>query len=411
MKQKNLAMLGVAVGCGLVAAVAVAKLSAGGSRGPDTTKVLVAKKDLPVQTTLDEKELDNLLGWADMPKNLVPPDAVTDLDTVKGKTLNRTLKQGNALSVTDLGTPKKLILPDGYKAMSVKASPVDAVAGFIKPGDRVNIMYVERMTGTGKTRSAILLRKMLLLAVNTVNTLDEKTGAAIQQIESVTLAVNDRQGNLLALADEKGKLKLMLTSALAGDDSTDPKSGDIEWLEDPFEQPATPVVQKKEDPTPVAAPPKLDTAVVARKTVPLNTLINADNVNEYFATVELKAAPDGVVRNPDDLKGFYVVRSVEAGQYIYKSLTGNEVVKEEKPPPAGPVAPPPDAKPTTVKAKPKFPRFEQVIQAGGGAQRIIWLEVAPSKWKRFDSEREANEYRPEADAPKAEDKDGTKTEQ
>src|SRR5207253_5280221 len=80
MKQKNLAMLGVAVGCGLVAAVAVAKLSAGGSRGPDTTKVLVAKKDLAVQTTLDEKELDNLVGWADMPKNLVPPDAVTDIE-------------------------------------------------------------------------------------------------------------------------------------------------------------------------------------------------------------------------------------------------------------------------------------------------------------------------------------------
>src|SRR5262245_32781206 len=75
MKQKNLAMLGVAVGCGLVAAVAVAKLSASGSRGPDTTKVLVAKKDIPLQTKLDEKEIDNLLAWADVPKNLVPPDA------------------------------------------------------------------------------------------------------------------------------------------------------------------------------------------------------------------------------------------------------------------------------------------------------------------------------------------------
>ena len=104
--------------------------------------------------------------------------------------------------------------------MSVKATPVDAVAGFVKPGDRVDIMYVERM-GTGKTRSAILLRKMLVLAVNTTNTLDEKTGAAIQQVESATLAVNDRQGHLLALADEKGKLKLLLTTAGAGDNTPD----------------------------------------------------------------------------------------------------------------------------------------------------------------------------------------------
>jgi Flp pilus assembly protein CpaB len=409
MKQKNLAMLGVAVGCGLVAAVAVAKLSAGNTRAPDSTKVLVAKKDLPVQTLLDEKELDNLLGWADMPKNLVPPDAATDIEAVKGKSLNRTLKQGNALSVTDLGTPKVLVVPEGYKAMSVRATAVAAVAGFVKPGNRVDILYTERQNATGKTRSAILLRKMLLLAVNTVNTLDEKTGAAIQQIESVTLAVNDWQGQRLTLGEEKGNLKLMLTTAGAADNTPDVKEHDIQWLSDPFDPPpVTAVVEKKADPTPPPAPltPKLDTAVVARKTVPLNTLINADNVDEFFATVEIKQAPEGVVRHPDDLRGFYIVRSVEAGQYLYKSLTGKEVVKEEKAPPVGPVAPPPEAK-VTVKAKPRFPRFEQVFQAAGTAHRVIWLEVAPNKWKRFDSEKEANEYNPDADAPKGEDKSGS----
>jgi len=406
MKQKNLAMLGVAVGCGLVAAVAVAKLSAGGSRGPDTAKVLVAKKDLPVQTTLDEKEIDNLLGWADMPKNLVPPDAATDIEQVKNKTLNRTLKQGNPLSVTDLGSAKKLILPDGCKAMSVKATQVDAVAGFVKPGDRVDIMYVERM-GTGKTRSAILLRKMLVLAVNMTNQLDEKSGAAIPQVESVSLAVNDKQGNLLALADEKGKVKLLLTSAGAADNTVDPKEGEIEWLDDPFEaKPAPVVTEKKAEPV---APPKLDTAVVARKTVPLNTLINSDNVGEYFATVELKTAPEGVVRNPDDLKGRYIVRSVEAGQYLYKSLTGNELVKVEAPPAAGPAAPPESVKPTPIVKRPKLPQFEQVIQEGGTAKRVIWVEVAPSKWKRFDTQKDVDEFKPDDDAKGDKSADESKT--
>lgn len=410
MKQKNLAMLGVAVGCGLVAAVAVAKLSAGGSRGPETTKVLVAKKDLPVQTTLDEKDLDNLLGWADMPKNLVPPDAVTDLESVKGKSLNRTLKQGNPLSITDIGNVKKLIIPDGLKGMAFKASQVDAVAGFVKPGDRVDVLYTERMP-TGKTRSAILLRKQMVVAVNMTNQVDEKTGAAIAQIESLTLAVTDKQGNLLTLAEQKGSLKFMLTSADAPD-PTPEKGDEILWMENPFED-RTAVVQKKE-PTP-PAPPKLDTAVVARKTVPLNTLINSDNVGEYFATVELKAAPEGVVTNPDDLKGRYIVRSVEAGQYLYKSLTGTEVVKVEKDPPVGPVAPPPTVVQVPVvppEKKIKLPRFEQILQGGGGTTRVIWLEVTPGKWKRFDSEKDANEYKPEADAHKADDKpDGTKTEQ
>jgi Flp pilus assembly protein CpaB len=289
---------------------------------------------------------------------------------------------------------------------------VDAVAGFVKPGDRVDIMYVERMTGTGKTRSAILLRRMLLLAVNMTNQTDEKTGAAIPQVESVTLAVSEKQGNLLALADEKGKLKLMLTATGAADTTRDPKENEIEWMDDPFEiKPTSVVAEKKPD---VPAGPRLEQAVVARKTVPLNTLINADNVGEYFATVELKTVPDGVVKNPDDLKGFFVVRSVEAGQYMYKTLTGKESVVEAKPQPVGPVAPPPTAvpQPITGVAKHKFPKLEQVIQAGGQAHRVYWLEIAPGKWKRFDTEREASEYKPEPDAPKADDKpDAPKAEQ
>ena len=150
------------------------------------------------------------------------------------------------------------------------------------------------------------------------------------------------------------------------------------------------------------APPKYEEAVVAKKPIPLNTLVNADNVNEFFQTVELKSAPDGVVKNVDDLKGFYIVRNVEPGQYVYKSLTGKELAKVEVEKPVGPAAPTPDV---TV-AKIKLPRFDQVIQAGGTAKTIIWLEVAPSKWKRFESEKEAAEYKPDADAPKAEEKSG-----
>src|SRR5262249_7838211 len=152
-------------------------------------------------------------------------------------------------------------------------------------------------------------------------------------------------------------------------------------LDDPFEVKTTPVVEKKSDPTPPTAPAiTLDTAVVARKTVPLNTLINGDNVNEFFATVEGKQAPEGGGRHPAALRGFYIVRSVEAGQYLYKSLTGKEVVKEEKPAPAGPVAPPPEAKTVVAKPKPRFPRLEQWFQSGGTARKVIWLEVAPDKW-------------------------------
>ncbi|HKB01090.1 MAG TPA: Flp pilus assembly protein CpaB [Gemmataceae bacterium] len=413
MKQKNLAMLGVAVGCGLVAAIAVAKLSAGGGKGPETARVLVAKKDIPLQTKLEAKELDNLLVWAEMPKALIPPDAVTDLEQVKDKELNRTLKQGNPVSQSDLGLPPSIIIPEGHKQITVRTTQVDAVAGFVRPGSKVDVMYIDRQSlGTGKGKAGIILRNMLVLAVNAVDTLSEKTGKVIQQVESISIAVTDSQARLLALAEQKGIVKFILrpqgSEGLTEQEKAEDRHSQAlrEYIDDTDSGYAPPVAAPPVAP-PVAPPAKLlETAVVTRKAVPMNTLVNADNVGEYFATIELKTVPAGVVTNPDDLKGKFIIKSLTEGQYLFKSVTGNEMVKVEPEIKTPPVAPPKDVVPTpaVISEKKRFPRFETTIVEGGRAKRVIWLEVAPGKWKRFDSEREADAYQPEPESGKPDDK-------
>jgi pilus assembly protein CpaB len=402
MKQKNLAMLGVAVGCGLVAAIAVAKLSAGGSRGPEMVKVLVAKKDIPLQTKLEAKELDNLLIWADMPKNLVPPDAVTDLEQVKDKELNRTLKQGNPVSAGDLGVNAGIVIPEGHKQITVRCNQVDAVAGFIRPGSKVDVMYIDRQSGTGKQKAGIILRNMLILAVNSVDTLSEKTGKVIPQVESVSLAVTDPQARLLALAEQKGQVKFVLRPNGELTETEKHADAQSQALRDLIDEPDS--THTHAPPVAPASANKGETAVVTRRPVPANTLINADNVGQYFATVEVRAAPEGVVTNPDDLKGKFITKHLDEGQYLYKSLTSNDMVKLDKEPPAtakAPTAPvTKDNGTTPVRAEKTFERFEQTIVEAGFSKRIIWLKVAPDKWKRFDSEREVDAYKQEANRVK-----------
>jgi hypothetical protein len=173
------------------------------------------------------------------------------------------------------------------------------------------------------------------------------------------------------------------------------KLGDaIEWVEDPFDPAA---------PAPVLSPSAataLNAAVMAKKPVPVNTLINADNVKEFFAVNEVKAAPDGAVTNLDDLKGKFIVKPLAEGQWVFKSATDAKArdLPTEAPPVEGPPA-----------ERARFPRFEQVIQEGGRTRTIIWLEVAPEKWKRFDSEKDVDEYRPEPEAPKATEPSGEAT--
>ena len=204
-------------------------------------------------------------------------------------------------------------------------------------------MYVER-TPSGKARAAIILKDMLVLAVNMVDRLKEGTGTAIPQVESVSLAVTDRQATMLALAEDKGKLKLVLRgtnkSGAASVAAKEADSGEIEWLDDPFDK------QKEREPVPTPASTgntKFDTAVLARKPVPINTLINSDNVHVYFETVRLENIPQGVIQNPDDLKGKYIIKALDEGQYLYKTLTANDPVDVKKPEPivtTGPAAPP-----------------------------------------------------------------------
>ncbi len=388
MKQKNLIMLGVAMACGLVAAILVAKLSAGGDKGPEMGKVLVAKKDIPLTTKLDEKEMDTWVIWADMPKTMIPPDAVTDIEALKNKEVNRTLKAGNVITVTDLGAAAGIALPDGCKQITVKVTGADAVEGFARPGSKVDVIFVEKLP-SGKSRSAQILRDMLVLAVGKVDQLKEGTGRAIAQVESMSLAVTDKQAHLLAHAEDRGRLKFVLR----GPNHVDAKAfveGKIEWEENPLEMDAGPSL--------IQSAPKetTESIVFAKKAVPLNTLLNAENVIEFFGVLEVKTAPDGAFKKSEDLKGLYVVRALEPGQNLLRAAVAKApAAVETTETPDGPV----------VKAvEPvKLPRFEQVIQEGGHTRRLVWLETAPGKWKQFDSAKAADDYIPEP-AAKADEK-------
>ncbi len=81
----------------------------------------------------------------------------------------------------------------------------------------------------------------------------------------------------------------------------------------------------------------------------------------------------------------------------------------ETPVPTPAVTPTPTKDPV-VSAPPRvekeFRRFDTTIVENGFSKRIIWLEVTPGKWKRFDSEREVDAYKQQANSVKPATKAG-----
>src|SRR5262245_1283484 len=211
MKNRNIVLLALAIGCGLVAAFVTAKL--GASNKPDMVMVLVAAKNLDQGTKLDEVE--KLFVRKPFPRESAPPEAVDDVNLLKGKTLQRTVRPGTYVTQEDV-TPKKTIeLPvraDGtmYKAMAIKVAPETVVGGLVLPGARVDVISVERFTN-GKVVSQTVLQNVLVVAVNTMTQTSENVNA-VKDATTVTLAVTLKEGKILYLAEKRGEISLLLRS-------------------------------------------------------------------------------------------------------------------------------------------------------------------------------------------------------
>lgn len=127
--------------------------------------VIEASRDIEPQTVITE----DMVKAVDVSSNLVPSGALTDKNAVVGK------KAGTAILAGDVITARKLsqkaggfvgLIPEGMRAVSFSVNDVTGVSGFAKPGDKVDILLVTSREGMDRITSKILLKDVLILAVN-----------------------------------------------------------------------------------------------------------------------------------------------------------------------------------------------------------------------------------------------------
>jgi pilus assembly protein CpaB len=109
------------------------------------------------------------------------------------------------------------VLHDGMKAVTIRVNDVEGVAGFVLPGDRVDIALT-RLDGKGGATTDVVLQNAQVLAIDQVA--DERS-AATSVAKSVTLEVDTVAAQKLDLAASLGSLSLMLRKA---GETSSPKS-------------------------------------------------------------------------------------------------------------------------------------------------------------------------------------------
>ncbi len=214
-----------------------------------TVRVLVANRDLPAGTVILGSEIEGHIRWQPWPEKDLDPAWVVIGENEDGKekksqfggaTVTRGFVTGEPISGARLlmkgesGFMAANLSP-GMRAVSININPASAVAGFITPGSRVDVMLTERwqepdpVTGTTKTRyvSEIILEDVKVLAID--QNVDDIAQAAIVG-RTATIEVTPKEAEKIAVAMAIGQLSLTLRSLTSPEiaASPDPFTSELE---------------------------------------------------------------------------------------------------------------------------------------------------------------------------------------
>lgn len=180
-----------------------------------TESVLVAAQDLPVGTELREEQL-RAVAW---PASSIPEGCFKDVKELEGKLVAvRVYKGEPILSVLLAGNGDgkglSALLPPGMRAAAVRVDDIVGVAGFIHPGDSVDVIVTMRLEGNSNvTASRVILQNIRVLAVGKDLDAQSKGSDKVVPATVATLLVTAEQSERLALAASQGKLLLTLRGA------------------------------------------------------------------------------------------------------------------------------------------------------------------------------------------------------
>jgi len=179
--------------------------------------VLVSNADLSWGTKLTPE----MMQLQEFPSGAIPEGHFTSLEAIKDRVLLIDLKRSELLlesKLAPLGTTSggvAAVTDIDKRAMSVKVDDVIGVAGFIKPGDRVDVMVTIEPEG-GK--QANMMSKMILenVKVLATGTQMERKGKDEEPkpVQVITVEVNVEEAEKLALASTQGRLRLALRNPL-----------------------------------------------------------------------------------------------------------------------------------------------------------------------------------------------------
>jgi len=176
-------------------------------------RIVVASQPLVFGSPVSRQNV-HLANW---PAESVPQGAFTTVEeATKNRVALRPIVVGEPVLASKVSGENgratlSANLPEGMFAITVPISAISGVAGFVRPGDVVDVLLTRQIPGDNSTRgdqmTDVLLQSVPVLAIDQVSD-ENKTEPGVGK--TATLQVSARDAQKLALATKVGALDLAL---------------------------------------------------------------------------------------------------------------------------------------------------------------------------------------------------------
>ncbi len=265
-RKRSFAMISLSVIMGVAAAWMAKNYVQEAGQTPETRMVSVVAADLaiPFGTRVASRHVKLL----EMPAEYVPPGSyraiedVVDLVTVQPIVAGEILMKARFAN-NEKGSTLAALVSKEMRAVTVRVDDVIGVAGFLLPGNRVDVL-ASRREQNRRASAETILRDIKVLAVDQTAASEDNDPVIVR---AVTLEVKPEQAETLFRAREEGSIQLTLRNPL----------DDEEILAE--DEPA----QESSDDVPAAAPAPRRVTAPPTRDFPV-TIIRGTNISTEKAS-------------------------------------------------------------------------------------------------------------------------------
>src|ERR1700756_3391653 len=184
-------------------------LSQSGGGNEPGAEVIVAANDIQVGA----KVQDGDIRMVRVPVSVVPPNSFRSSSQIIGRGVILPIQRGefilpSKLAAENGGSGLPSLIPPGMRAMSVRVNEVVAVAGFVVPGTRVDVLLTGNPAGASESQTTTVLENVAVIAAG--QKLERNAAGEPQSTPVITLLVSPDDAQKLTLASSQGHIQLAL---------------------------------------------------------------------------------------------------------------------------------------------------------------------------------------------------------